>query len=230
MPQRNFIEASFFDRPTCEVAIDLLGRNLRRRVGNRWLTVRIIETEAYEIDDKASHASLGRSPSREPLFMPPGTLYLYHSRGGASLNVSCRGEGNAVLIKSAYPIVDARCSTGAIATMQRLNPARSGERRTIEKLCAGQALLCRSLDLRITEWTGQRFDPSRFYLEGGSTPPGRILRVRRLGIREGRDEDRLWRFIDHDFVRHCTQNPLTRRSWREGEHWRWLDEDRSTAW
>jgi DNA-3-methyladenine glycosylase len=68
----------------------------------------IVETEAYYLNDKASHAYLGYTHKRQALFMPPGTVYMYYSRGGDSLNVSCKGEGNAVLIKSAVPFLKGR--------------------------------------------------------------------------------------------------------------------------
>jgi len=43
------------------------------------LTAQILETEAYYLNDKASHASLGFTEKRKALFMPPGTIYMYFS-------------------------------------------------------------------------------------------------------------------------------------------------------
>ena len=62
------LPAEFFARDPCTVARELLGATLWRRVGPGapWLRAMIIETEAYYCDDKASHSSLGRTPSREP--------------------------------------------------------------------------------------------------------------------------------------------------------------------
>jgi DNA-3-methyladenine glycosylase len=155
--------------------------------------------------------------------MPAGTIYMYYARGGDSLNVSCRGEGNAVLIKSAFPWFDERSPDATLATMQALNPAPQPDRaRPRERLCAGQTLLCRSLALRVPEWTGKAFDPDRFFVEDAGLHPTGIVRARRLGIPEGRDEHLLWRFVDVGYARCCTQNPLTRRSWREGEHYCWV--------
>ena len=51
------LRRSFFNRPTVTVARQLLGCYLVRRMGNRVVRVRIIETEAYVgPKDKASHA------------------------------------------------------------------------------------------------------------------------------------------------------------------------------
>ena len=80
------------------------GKIIYSKYNDLWLTAQILETEAYYLNDKASHASLGFTEKRKALFMPPRTIYMYFSRGSDSLNISCHGEGNAVLIKSGYPI------------------------------------------------------------------------------------------------------------------------------
>lgn len=54
---------SFFDRDAQTLARDLLGKVIRHRQGNLWLAARIIETEAYYLTDKGSHASLGYTES-----------------------------------------------------------------------------------------------------------------------------------------------------------------------
>ncbi len=217
------LSAGFFDRDANVVARALLGKVIRRRWRGRWLSARIIETEAYAKREKGSHASLGRTPSREALFMAPGTIYMYYARGGDSLNVSCRGEGDAVLIKSAYPWLDTRSHEPALSTMQRLNPSPSGDGvRPRAKLCAGQTLLCRALALRVPEWNGRAFDPSRFFIEDVGESPAGVVRARRLGIPEGRDEHLLWRWVDAGYAGQCTSNPLTKRTWTEGEQWRWV--------
>ncbi|MEQ8982608.1 MAG: DNA-3-methyladenine glycosylase, partial [Deltaproteobacteria bacterium] len=110
----------FFDRDARTVAQALLGKVLRRRYGDLWLSAAIVETEAYYRREKGSHASLGRTPSREALFMPAGTIYMYYARGGDSLNVSCRGPGNAVLFKAGRPFLDERSGAEARAAMHRL--------------------------------------------------------------------------------------------------------------
>jgi DNA-3-methyladenine glycosylase len=144
------IKASFFNRDACLVAQQLLGKVIRRKYKGRWLCVRIIETEAYYLEEKGSHASLGYTEKRKALFMPAGTIYMYYARGKDSLNVSCKDKGNAVLIKSAYPLSENCTFTNAVEIMQQLNPTVSGQRRAVEKLCKGQTLLCKSLDVNAT--------------------------------------------------------------------------------
>ena len=68
----------FFDRDTVQVAQDLLGKVLVRRMGGITLSGRITETEAYVGRmDKACHAyGYKRTARTETLFAPPGTAYI----------------------------------------------------------------------------------------------------------------------------------------------------------
>lgn len=204
------LELSFFNRDACKVAAQLLGKILYRKHEGYWLRARIIETEAYYLDEKGSHASLGFTEKREALFMPAGTIYMYYARGKDSLNISTCGKGNAVLIKSAFPAPD----EATIEKMQQLNPSASGGIRPIEKLCNGQTLLCQSLDIKVADWDKRTFDKELFYIDDTQTRPAKTIQTRRLGIPEGRDEHLMYRFIDYDYARFCTSNPLTKRKWR----------------
>lgn len=201
------------------MARELIGCVLRRRLDGLWLGVRIVETEAYGLEDPASHAYLGRTPSREPMWMPPGTIYMYHSRAGASLNVSCRTGPEAVLIKAGLPVVDESSPQAALDVMHQLNPAPGGgSRRPERRLCAGQTLLCRSLDLTVVEWTGRQFDPDRFYIEARTVTP-RIVATLRLGIRPERDDGRRSRYVDRDLAGSATSNPLRRGAVAGRDYW-----------
>jgi len=208
----------FFNRDAQIVACALLGKIIRHRVENLWLSARIIETESYYLEEKGSHASLGYTEKRRALFAPPGTIYMYYARGGDSLNFSVRGEGNAILIKSGFPHLDQHSGEDALAMMQRLNPDRSGHPRPPEKLCAGQTLLCKSLGLKVREWDARQLDRQCLILEDTGHRPSSIIQTTRLGIPQGRDEHLPYRFIDADDARHCTQSPL-RRGQVEGQHY-----------
>ena len=105
-PQARPLDDGFFQRDAQCVARELLGKVIRHRVNGLWLAARIIETEAYYLDEKGSHASLGYTEKRKALFLDGGHIYMYYARGGDSLNFSAQGPGNAVLIKSAHPWLD----------------------------------------------------------------------------------------------------------------------------
>lgn len=205
---------AFFDRDATLVAKDLLGKILRAKYENIWLSARIIETEAYYLHEKGSHSSLGYTAKRGALFMPAGTIYMYYARGGDSINISCQGAGNAVLLKSGYPFQDDHAPETMLASMHALNPykSRTGRRRD-EKLCSGQTLLCKSLGIKVHRWDQQPFDALHLKIEDVGYRPQKIIETLRLGIPKGRDEHLLLRFIDYDFASYCTSNPLTKRKY-----------------
>ena len=211
------LKPEFFAHDSCDVAKALLGKVLRRKFKNTWLSARIIETEAYYLAEKASHSSLGYTEKRKAMFMPPGTIYMYYARGHDSLNVSCGNEGDAVLIKAAYPFFDSLSPEKTLRIMQQLNLARDGTVRPVEKLCAGQTLLCKSLNLKVSDWDQKQFAKSCFYLDDIGQAPERIIQTYRLGIHADRDAHLLYRFIDAGHAKYCSANPLTKRNYKAGK-------------
>ncbi len=151
--------------------------------------------------------------------MPAGTIYMYYARGHDSLNISCGNEGDAVLIKSAFPFIDKTSPEKNIKIMQQLNPAKDGSSRPIEKLCAGQTLLCKSFNLKVSEWDQQQFNKNNFYIQDNNLKPDKIIQTTRLGIHQDRDAHLHYRFIDFDFAKYCTSNPLTKRTFKEGKEY-----------
>lgn len=211
------LTTSFFNKEATTLAQALLGKVLCVKHNKQWLYAQIIETEAYYLNEKGSHSSLGYTEKRRALFMPAGTIYMYYARGGDSLNISAKGEGNAVLIKSAMPYGDNRTM---LATMQKLNPQKNSTvPREKKKICAGQTLLCKALGLKVTEWDAKQFDPERFYIATINYKPQAIIQTTRLGIPAGRDEHLQYRFIDQAFCHQCTSNPLKKHHFFAGEHY-----------
>lgn len=201
------VSADFFDQEPIDLAKSLIGKVLRHRVDGLWLAAKIIETEAYYRSEKGSHSSLGFTQARAAMFMAPGTIYMYYARGGDSLNFSARGKGNAVLIKSAVAHVDRRSPNKTIDVMQRMNPV-NGRTRSVEKLCSGQTLLCKSLGLKVPDWNQQKLQRSKFVLHDVGDEPAELIQAKRLGIPAGRDEDLMYRFVHPDHVHQATKNPL----------------------
>jgi DNA-3-methyladenine glycosylase len=69
---------AFFNRPTLTVARALIGKHLVRENGKERIAGTIIEVEAYVgVQDKACHASKGRTARTEVMFGPPGVSYVY---------------------------------------------------------------------------------------------------------------------------------------------------------
>ena len=203
------LQRQFFNRDTQQVAQDLLGKVICVKHQHLWLKVQIIETEAYYQVEKASHASLGFTEKRKALFMAPGTIYMYYARGGDSLNFSCQGDGNAVLIKSGIPFVESNTSKRMIIQMQSLNPAPNGKPpRSYEALCRGQTLLCKALGLKVPDWDQKSLNKKCFYVADVGYTPHQIIQTTRLGIPSGRDGHLPYRYIDHAHAHCATKNPL----------------------
>ena len=89
----------FWERSALTVARNLVGQTLVVR----GLRLRVLETEAYSgLDDKASHGRV-RTARSEPLYGPPGRVWIYRSRGlHWMLNFVAEPEGQpaAVLIRA----------------------------------------------------------------------------------------------------------------------------------
>jgi DNA-3-methyladenine glycosylase len=89
------------------VARDLLGQLLVRRLPEGLISGRIVECEAYQEDDPASHSFHGLTDRTAVMFGPAGHLYVYFSYGmHFCMNVVTGqdGEGSAVLLRAIEPL------------------------------------------------------------------------------------------------------------------------------
>ena len=193
------LPSSFFQLPALALAPALLGKVLCRLWNDELRKCRIIETEAYTLADKASHAYRKRKGC-EPMFDAPGTIYMYRIRQWDSLNISALGKGCGVLIKSAVPYFD------RLSSIRWLRPYGS-----VRRALGGQGLLCRALQLRTDEWNGKQFC-NRFYLEDGNYQPQEILVTPRLGVTANKEHP--YRFVDGSFIRSATLSHIKAR-WKE---------------
>ena len=102
--QRRVLPRSYFNRPTLTVARSLIGKYLVRVIDGRILAGKIVEVEAYVgPEDKACHASKGRTQRTDVMFGPGGVAYVYLIYGMYHcLNVVTEREEfpSAVLIRA----------------------------------------------------------------------------------------------------------------------------------
>jgi DNA-3-methyladenine glycosylase len=76
--QRALLSRAYFNRPTVQVARSLVGKYLVRSIDGLELAGKIVEVEAYVgPQDKACHASKGRTKRTDVLYGPPGLAYVY---------------------------------------------------------------------------------------------------------------------------------------------------------
>jgi len=103
-PTQRVLPRIYFNRPTVTVARSLIGKYVVREIDGRILAGKILEVEAYVgPQDKACHASKGRTQRTEVLFGPPGVAYVYLIYGMYHcLNVVTEREEfpSAVLIRA----------------------------------------------------------------------------------------------------------------------------------
>jgi DNA-3-methyladenine glycosylase len=107
MTSAHHLDRSFFNRPTLQVARELLGMRLvRLENGGRTAGI-IVETEAYNgEEDLGCHAHVGYTPRTRVLYGPPGRTYVYFTYGNYwMLNFVAEREGfpAAVLIRGIVP-------------------------------------------------------------------------------------------------------------------------------
>ena len=131
-PSDGALGPSFFDREAEHVARDLIGCHLARRRGRRLFKHLITETEAYVgPHDLACHAARGRTNRTEPMFGPPGTLYVYLVYGLHWMLNVVTGPVDypaAVLIRSIRNTVGPGRLTKALGVTGALNGRTAGMR------------------------------------------------------------------------------------------------------
>jgi DNA-3-methyladenine glycosylase len=167
----------FFARSVHEVAPELVGATLLfDGVGGR-----IVEVEAYDQDDPASHSFRGQTARTASMFGPPGHAYVYRSYGVHwCLNLVCAREGRAeaALVRALEPTVG----------LDRMR-----ERRGVDAsraLCSGPGKLCQALGITGLD-DGLALDEPPFELHAREGQQ-RLAVGARIGIT--RAAERHWRY------------------------------------
>jgi DNA-3-methyladenine glycosylase len=168
-----------FARSVHEVAPELIGATLLvDGVGGR-----IVEVEAYDQEDPASHAYRGRTPRNASMFGPAGHAYVYRSYGiHWCLNLVCEDEGvpSAVLVRALEP-------THGLDEMRK--------RRGLDNprlLASGPGRLCQALGIT-GEHDGLPLDRPPFELHERAAP-AEVLAGARVGIT--RATELPWRYAE----------------------------------
>jgi DNA-3-methyladenine glycosylase len=191
------LDRSFYARPALDVASDLLGKVLVRRLNGQRLSGMIVETEAYVgPHDSACHASKGKTTRTSIMFGPPGFAYVYMIYGFYfCLNVVTEQEGYpaAALIRAMEPLEN-------VNTMRELrhNPASE------TNIASGPGKLCMAMSIN-KELNGVDLTGKILSIEDRRIDPGPIQTSPRVGVDyAGEYKDKPWRFF-------LTNNPHVSR-------------------
>ena len=183
------LSRAFYDRPTLDVARDLLGLVLvHNRRGVRTSGV-IVEVEAYIGEaDPACHAAPGPTRRNQPLYGAPGHAYVYLNYGIHCLvNVVTEAHGSpaAVLIRALDPL-------DGIAVMRRRRARAMKGRRSRpdaralpqHEICRGPGNLTMAMGITLGE---NRLDllGDRLYVEDRGIRVDAIVWGPRIGIKVG---------------------------------------------
>lgn len=144
---------------------------------------RIVETEAYDQTDAASHSYRGRTPRTEVMFGPSGHLYVYFTYGmHYCMNVVCgpKGQGAAVLIRAIEPLE-------GIGIMMDNRGGKSGA-----ALTNGPAKTCQALAVDRALNGHDLTQPPLRLIEQPAIDVSLVVQTTRIGITHAKDMT--WRF------------------------------------
>ena len=164
----------------------LLGCFLEREIDGHKLVGRIVETEAYDQGDAASHSYKGETQRTKVMFGPAGHLYVYFTYGMhycMNIVTGVEGRGSAVLIRALEPV-------GGENIMNEFRHRGGFE------LTNGPAKLCQALNIDI-QMNGHDLNdaPLRLHVQP-PLAPSQIKASERIGISKAVDVP--WRFFIND--------------------------------
>ena len=173
-----------------EAARRLLGCQLISEIDGRFVRVKIVEVEAYDELDEASHTFRGRTKRNDAMFKAAGHLYVYFTYGmHYCCNVVCgdEGFGSGVLVRAVEPIE-------GVGVMEE----RRG--RAGLELSNGPGKACQALGID-TSWSGHDLSraPIRL-LKQPQLSDDQIVSGVRIGISKAVHELRRYYIADNPYV------------------------------
>jgi DNA-3-methyladenine glycosylase len=184
------LDRDFYERPTLDVARDLIGKVLVHETGAGRASGIIVETEAYiGEDDPACHAAPGPTARNAPLYGPAGIAYVYLNYGIHYLvNAVTEAEGwpAAVLIRALEPLE----GIGLMRRRRARGSNRPAAAFTEAELCRGPGNLTKALGIDLRQ-NLKDLTASRLRIEDLRLGIGPVEWSTRIGITQA--ADRPWR-------------------------------------
>jgi DNA-3-methyladenine glycosylase len=189
------LRRDFYERPTLDVARELVGMVLVHETPAGRAAGVIVETEAYIGEsDPACHAAPGPTKRNAPLYGPPGIAYVYLNYGIHSLvNAVTEPEGwpAAVLIRALEPVE----GEGLMRRRRAAGTRTPGEAFETAALCRGPGNLTRALGISLGD-NLRDLVGSHLRIEDPGARPRPLLASPRIGITVGTEQP--WRFFAAD--------------------------------
>ena len=188
------LRRAFYDRPTLDVARDLIGKVLVHRRRGVLTSGMIVEAEAYIGEsDPACHAAPGRTLRNAPLYGPPGFAYVYLNYGIHYLvNAVTEEEGApaAVLVRALEPVDGLEAMRRRRARSGKGRPARNVRTIPSDELCRGPGNLTMAMGITLAD---NRLDlcGDTLFVDDRGLSPGPLEWSPRIGIRVGTEHH--WR-------------------------------------
>jgi DNA-3-methyladenine glycosylase len=177
---------SFYDRDTVDVARDLIGKMLVRKINGDTISGIIVETEAYRYkDDPASHTYGGKTERNKIMFGHVGRAYVYFTYGmHYCVNAVAKSsdyEAGAVLLRSLVP----RQGIDFMSKQRKIED--------ISNLTNGPAKLTQAMMITKKEYGEDLTKKSSLYVtDGFEIKKSEIIAGPRIGIKKA--IDKMWNF------------------------------------
>lgn len=190
------INREFYERETIQVAKDLLGKLIVKKVENETLVAKIVEVEAYKgLIDKAAHSYGGKITERNKImYGPAGYSYVYMIYGMYyCMNVvtSVPNNPEAILIRALEPL-------SGLETMSKFRYGKyynELKSREIINLTSGPGKLCKAFNITKNDNGVDLCGDNFFIAEPVTKESFNIVESKRINIDYAEEaKDFLWRF------------------------------------
>lgn len=184
------LKKPFYNKPTIEVAKNLLGKYLVHEIDGTKYVGKIVETEAYLEDDPASHTFNGKTHRNKAMYDEPGTAYVYFTYGMYhcfNVVTGKKGKGEAVLIRALEPIEG----------IEEMKINRNKDR--LKDLCSGPAKLCKAFKIDKNQ-NHVSLLSKNFFIEKRGNIKLEIIETTRIGITKGKEKNYRFYIKDNKFI------------------------------
>ncbi len=188
----NILQKEFYNRSPLEVAVDLLGKIVVRKLDGQIITGRITETEAYlASSDEASHSFKGKTPRTQSLFLDAGHAYIHsmHTQNCFDIVTESIDVPSSVLIRALEPLE-------GIETMKKLRG-----KEELKDLTSGPGKLCKALSVtRSLDGIDLTKDNSELFIIDDGFVVQSVVKAKRIGISKAKEHEYRFYIKDNIYV------------------------------